>query len=139
MTQKSYFQRVAELTPTEFWINNPTPEQTNLALSRESAMPDGDGVPNLLNYALGLDPLAPATNPIVGDINTGYLRLTVPRNPTATDVSFHVEVADNMSAPAWGTNGTTVDIDTPELLQVHNKTAVAESPGGYIRLRVSRP
>ena len=33
MTQKSYLLRVAELTPTEFWINNPTPEQTELALA----------------------------------------------------------------------------------------------------------
>ena len=33
MKHKSYFLRLADQTPTEFWINNPTREQTDLALS----------------------------------------------------------------------------------------------------------
>ncbi len=33
MNQKSYLLRVAEQTPTEFWINNPTREQTDLAIA----------------------------------------------------------------------------------------------------------
>jgi transaldolase len=34
MKPVSYFMRVAEQTPTEFWINNPTREQADLAISQ---------------------------------------------------------------------------------------------------------
>ena len=96
-------------------------------------------MPNLLKYALGLNPLVPTNDPVVGDINTGYLRLIVPRNPDATDVTFHVEMTSGLAAPAWTTNGTTVDVNTPAFLQAHDNAPVAASAEGFIRLRVSRP
>ena len=95
-------------------------------------------MPNLLKYALGLDPLVATNDPVASDISTGYLRLTLPKNPQATDVSFYVEVTDDLTA-AWSTNGTTVDTNTPTLLQVHDNTPIASSAGGFIRLRVTRP
>jgi hypothetical protein len=93
---------------------------------------------NLLKYALGLNPLMATNDPVTGDISTGFLRLTVPKNPQATDVSFYVEIADHLTA-GWTTNGTTIDTDTTSLLEVHADTPVASSAGGFIRLRVSRP
>ena len=33
MKNASYFQRVTQQTPTEFWINNPTRTQADLAIS----------------------------------------------------------------------------------------------------------
>jgi uncharacterized repeat protein (TIGR01451 family) len=98
-----------------------------------------NGMPNLLNYALGLNPLVPTNNPVVGDIDTGYLRLTVPRNPSAADISFHVELTGILAPSSWSTNGITVDTDTPALLRVHANAPVASSAGGFMRLRVSRP
>ena len=98
-----------------------------------------NGMPNLLSYALGLNPLVPTNNPVVGDIDTGYLRLTVPRNPDATDISFHVELSDGLAPPSWSANGTTVVSNTPALLQVRDDAPVSGSGGGYMRLRVSRP
>ena len=96
-------------------------------------------MPNLLKYALGLNPLVPNSNPVVGDITTGYLRLTPPKNPNATDVSFFVELTPTLTLPAWTTNGTTVDQNTPTLLQVHHNTPVASSSGGFMRLRMTNP
>ena len=98
-----------------------------------------DGMPNLLKYALGLNPLVPTNNPVIGDISTGYLRLTLPKNPNATDISFHVEVSGDLTTPSWTSSGTTIDQNTSILLQVHLNTPVASSPDGFIRLRVSRP
>jgi len=89
-----------------------------------------DGMPNLLKYALGLNPLVATTNPVTGDISTGYLRLTVPRNPNATDVTFHVEVTASLAA-SWTTNGITVDQSTPTLLQSSRQHA-----GQFIRRRL---
>jgi uncharacterized repeat protein (TIGR01451 family) len=98
-----------------------------------------NGMPNLLNYALGLNPLVPTNNPVVGDIDTGYLRLTVLRNPNATDVSFYVELTDSLAPSSWSTNGTTVLSNTPTLLQVRDSAPVGSSASGFMRLRVSRP
>jgi len=64
--------------------------------------------------------------------------LTTPKNPEATDVSFHVEVTSDL-ATGWTTNGTTLDTETSTLLQVHDNLPVATSDGRFIRLRVSRP
>jgi len=98
-----------------------------------------NGSPNLLNFALGLNPLVPTNSPVLGDIDTGYLRLTVPRNPNATDVSFFVELTDTLVPSAWSTNGTVVVSNAPALLEVRSSAPVASSAGGFMRLRVSRP
>jgi endonuclease G len=129
---------VIALTPIQFWRLQWFGTTADNGASADTAISTSDGMPNLLKYALGLDPLAPAANPIIGDISTGYLRLTVPRNPNATDVTFHVEVTDNLTT-LWTTNGTTIDQSTPTLLQVHDNTPVNSSAAGFIRLRITRP
>jgi uncharacterized repeat protein (TIGR01451 family) len=98
-----------------------------------------NGMPNLLSYALGLNPLVPTNNPVVGDIDSGYLRLTVPRNPNATDITFHVELSDDLAPSSWSANGTTVVSNTPALLQVRESAPINSTIGGFMRLRVSRP
>ncbi len=129
---------VIALAPIQLWRWQWFGITDDSGVAADTAIATGDGMPNLLKYALGLDPLVPAANPIVGDISTGYLRLTVPRNPNATDVTFYVEVTDNLTA-LWTTNGTTVDQNTPTLLQVHDNTPVSSSAAGFIRLRITRP
>ena len=129
---------VIALMPIEAWRLQWFGTTADSGPAADTAIATGDGMPNLLKYALGLDPLVATNDPVAGDISTGYLRLTVPKNPQATDVSFHVEVTSDLLG-AWTTNGTTVDVNTATLLQVHEDTPVASSDGGFIRLRVSRP
>ena len=126
------------LAPIEAWRLQWFGTTANSGAAADNAIATSDGMPNLLKYALGLNPLVATNDPVVGDISTGYLRLTVPKNPQATDVSFYVEVTDDIMA-AWTTNGTTVDTNTPVLLQVHANTPVVSSVAGFIRLRVTRP
>ena len=127
------------LTPIESWRLQWFGTTENSGAAADTAVATSDGMPNLLKYALGLDPLVATNDPVAGDISTGYLRLTVPKNPDATDVTFHVEVTPDLTSAGWTTNGTTVDILTATLLRVHDNTPVAASAGGFIRLRVSRP
>lgn len=127
------------LMPIEAWRLHYFGTTANEGPAADTAIATSDGMPNLLKYALGLDPLVATNDPVAGDVLTGYLRLTAPKNPDATDVSFYVEVTDNLTIPAWTTNGTTVDVNTAILLQVHDNTPVAGSDAGYIRLRISRP
>jgi uncharacterized repeat protein (TIGR01451 family) len=126
------------LTPIEAWRLQWFGTMSPLGPAADTAVATSDGMPNLLKYALGLEPLVATNDPVEADISTGYLRLTVPKNPQATDVSFHVEVTSDLTG-SWTKLGTTVDTNTPTLLQVHADVPVAESQAGYIRLRVSRP
>ena len=94
---------------------------------------------NLLKYAFGLNPLVATNSPLVGDISTGYLRVMLPKNPNATDISFHVEATGDLNA-SWTTNGTTIDQNTAALLQVHDNALVNSAANSqFMRLRVSRP
>jgi hypothetical protein len=127
------------LTPIEAWRLQWFGTTTNSNAAADTAIATSDGIPNLLKYALGLNPLVATNDPVAGDISTGYLRLTVPKNAQATDVTFHVEVTSDVTTVSWTTNGTTVDLDTATLLQVHANTPVASSDGAFIRLRVTRP
>jgi hypothetical protein len=129
---------VVVLTPIESWRQQWFGTTNTTGNAADTYVGTSDGMPNLLKYALGLNPLVATTNPVTGDISTGYLRLTVPRNPTATDVTFHVEVTASLAA-SWTTNGITVDQNTPTLLQVHDNTPVSSSAAGFIRLRITRP
>jgi hypothetical protein len=130
---------IIALTPIQSWRLHYFGATNNSDAAADTANATGDGMPNLLKYALGLDPLVPVPNPVVVDISTGFLRLTLPRNPSATDITFSVEVTDDMTAPSWTTNGTTVDVDTSTLLQVHDNTPVSSASMQFIRLRVTRP
>jgi uncharacterized repeat protein (TIGR01451 family) len=127
------------LAPIEAWRLQWFGTTDNSGPAADSTITTSDGMPNLVKYALGLDPLVATNNPVAGDISTGYLRLTAPKNPEATDVTFQVEVTDDLTTSAWTTSGTTVDTNTPTLLQVHANAPVASSGAGFIRLRVSRP
>ena len=127
------------LAPIEAWRQQWFGAIANSGAGADNAMATSDGMPNLLKYALGLNPLVATNDPVVGDISTGYLRLSLPKNPDATDVSFHVEVTSDVTTASWTTNGTVVDINTPTELEVHDDTPVNSSSGSFIRLRVSRP
>jgi len=130
---------VAAPTPIQFWRQQWFGAVANSGAAADTAVASGDGMPNLLKYAYGLDPLVPTNDPIVADISTGYLRVTLPKNPNATDVTFQVQVTGDLTEP-WTTNGTTIDQNTPTVLQVHDDTAVGSTLGGrFMRLQVSDP
>ena len=125
-------------TPIQSWRQQWFGTVANSGAAADTAIASSDGMPNLLKYAFGLDPLVPTNSPIVADISTGYLRVTLPKNPNATDVSFHVQVTGDLTQP-WTTNGTTIDQNTATLLQVHDNTAVGTAMGGrFMRLQVFR-
>ena len=66
---------------------------TNPAVAGDLADPDGDGVPNLLEYALATDPQAANTNnSITGAISAGHFQVQFDRNTSATDMTYVVQV-----------------------------------------------
>ena len=82
-----------------FWINSPS--GLNAAQKAPSADPNGDGVNNLLAYALGAaSPVATATGllPTVA-YSGGHLTLTLRRIPALTDITLTIQSADSPTGP----------------------------------------
>ncbi|MGH7992807.1 MAG: DNA/RNA non-specific endonuclease, partial [Limisphaerales bacterium] len=129
---------VVALTPIESWRQQWFGTTNNSGLAADSAVDTSDGMPNLLKYAFGLNPLVPEASPIVGDISTGYLRISVPKNPDATDVTFLVETTDSLSDP-WSTDGIIIDQNTPTFLQAHFASPVGSANSCFMRVRINQP
>jgi hypothetical protein len=104
------------------------------------ADPDHDSVPNLMEYALGTDPNLSGPAGYVWDLMTvedmDYLRLTITRNPAATDVIYTVQTTGDLADPdSWTELDTEIITDTAAELVVRDALAGAKR---FIRLRVSR-
>lgn len=92
-----------------FGLNNP--------LSALTADPDGDGWPNLVEFAHGLDPLtADLVNPISATIGQDasdqrkYLELSFRRRASAPEIAYLVEVSENLH-PFGGEPGEVIETE----------------------------
>jgi hypothetical protein len=100
--------------------------------------PDKDGVPNLLEYALNLSPntTTPLAQRIVNDLDSNqYLRLTITKNPNATDVLYSVEVSSDLTD--WNTTDVLILQNTTTMLQVRDTQPMNAANRRFMRLRVS--
>lgn len=116
----------------------------NPAIAGDLANPDGDAYNNLLEYALDLDPLVASPVSIVADLENiapdNFLRLTVTKNPAATDITFSIEVTGDLTTPlSWATVGTTVETNTSTQLRVRDNTATTSANQRSIRLKITKP
>lgn len=148
-----YSLKTATATATISIVDPPPIEQWTLAkfgtnpapgIAGYLDNPDHDAWVNLIEYALGLNPLLPDSGGLVADFETigpdKFLRLTVTKNPTAFDIEPSVEVTGDLSAPAsWTSAGTTVEINTPTTLRVRDNTPVSAASQRFIRLKVMPP
>lgn len=111
------------------------------AVSGVLANPAGDGICNLIKYALGLDPRrSSAPSSLAAFANEGnYLTLSVPRSATATDVTFTALVSGDLKTWNSGPAYTTVLINTPTLYKVRDNTPLTGAAGRFIRLQLAQP
>ncbi|MCU0779605.1 MAG: Ig domain-containing protein, partial [Akkermansiaceae bacterium] len=102
--------------------------------------PEGDGICNLLEYALDTNPLAANPSPVRYDLALvdGKLhpRLVVPKNVAATNLVYLVEVSGNLGTDSWSVAGTTIEVESATELIVRDDRSIDDGPQRFLRLRV---
>ncbi len=98
-------------TPIGHWRSQTFGSASDTGDAADMANPIGDGIPNLMKYALNLNPLQtcalPAPELITHD-GQRHLRFTFNRYHTRIDLIYEVQVADNPAGP-WSTIATSAN------------------------------
>jgi hypothetical protein len=110
----------------------------NSGNAADSYIASGDGLPNLIKYALGLNPLVATPSPMTCSLTGEYLTLIVPRSSSAAGVSYFLESTDSLGG-VWSTSPVVIDVNTSTLLQGHDVNPVSGTSQRFMRLRVTAP
>ena len=133
------------LTPLEIWRNTHFGNPSNVGAGANGASPAGDGVYNLIKYALGLPPLMPAVAAQLpsGSIQTfsgqNYLTLTINRAANPSDITYTVEVSSNLLDWVSGPANTVTLTNTASQLVVRDDVPVPSATPRFMRLVVGNP
>ena len=130
------------LTPIQVWRDNNFRNPSNVGAGANGASPAGDGIPNLIKYALGIDPktstnLSHYLTPGLYQTNAlTYAELKVNRVSKVPDVSYTVEVSSNLVT--WSSSSADVALiaDDPTQLTVMAAAPLGDTPI-FMRLRIS--
>ena len=144
---KDLYARTA--TPIETWRVAHFGFADNAGVGGDLADPEGDGLQNLLEYALGGIPtegndesIYPHTQTVSSNGFSGveyiYRRQ---RTAAAQGLNYNVEVNDDLLAPSWNTNGVQElgsGIIDSQFESVTNRVNTAGQERGAIRLKITR-
>jgi hypothetical protein len=134
----------ATLTPLQAWRDAHFGNPSNVGAGADGAAPAGDGLANLIKYALGLDPFTPVqpgelpAESIETELGESYATLTVNRAAQAPDITYVVEVSSDLRTWASSTGSTVTLEDTATRLVVRDATPLGTTPR-FLRLVVSNP
>jgi spore coat protein U-like protein len=107
----------------------------------DAADPDHDGLSNLLEYALGLNPNASGTFPASLALNGADLEYTYSRSIAAKDngVAYQIEWSDTLEAGSWSGETVSEEITSTEGALETVKASVPAGNNGkrFLRLRVT--
>ena len=127
--------------PMDAWRMSMFGAQANVAsVSGDTANPSGDGMANLMKYALGLDPMhATMTGLPTTVTENGHLTLTYRRVNAATDISYVAQVTGDLST--WTSSGVAEQVlaDDGTYQTVKATDPQAASGHRFMRLNVTKP
>jgi hypothetical protein len=140
--------------PTSFstWssANFSQQDQNDPNVSGETATPAGDGIPNLMKYALNLALMSNgvAGLPLLGTVainGTNYLTLTYTQSVLESDIGYTVEVSNDLQHWNSGAGYTSVISNSPnpngltETIVVQDVNPVGDANSEFMRLKVNGP
>jgi len=114
-------------------VNNPT-------IAGNNADPDGDGIDNLMEYALGLDPnSSDAKTGIYSESTGSELSIIYPRNKDATDLNYIVEGSDDLNSFSGNQPAVTETIlsTVGNIEMVKATVSLGNKTRYFLRLRVA--
>lgn len=126
-------------------------QRADPTISGDTATPAGDGITNLMKYALNLSPLDPGTQglPVSGmtvdSSNNQYLTLSYTQVISAGDITYTTEVSSDMQTWYSGSGYTSpVSVtNNPDgktrTVVVQDLTPVSSAAKRFIRLKVTKP
>jgi hypothetical protein len=126
------------LSPYQNWRTGyfTSEEISGTQLSAPTSDPEGDGLQNLLEYALNLHPREPslAGLPVVGD-DGGNLTLTYQKDTTKTDISYQVETSDSLSG--WGAVSDAL-VSTNGTIETRKAVVPINGTRKFLRLKITQ-
>ena len=113
--------------------------------------PDGDGLVNLMEYALGLDPNQTSHgaqpqlemamiegNASLGTADQVFLGLRVDRAARRNDINYVVEVSNDLATWHRGHGHTVTVVDSDTELYVRDAVPVGSTPRRFMRLCIEQ-
>jgi alpha-tubulin suppressor-like RCC1 family protein len=117
-------------------------EQADPSMSGEQASPAGDGISNLMKYAMKLDPKSSGVaNMPRSSAHDGYLTLTFRRNKLASDLTYTVQVTSDLTSAEWQDAGVVISqTDEGEywMVTVRDVQPMHNQSKRFMRLKVSK-
>lgn len=130
------------LTDLQNWRQTYFGNPANSGTAADDSDFESDGLLNLVEYALGTNPLTPTAgasvpaSSIEADGGFDYLTLSVTRTAIQPGVTYQVQVGGDLAA--WSED-VTVLVNTPTLLKVRDNVPVSEATKRFVRLRITAP
>jgi hypothetical protein len=143
-TATATFDHISFLSPLQTWRHTHFGTTANTGSAADLADPNGDGIPNLLAYALGRSPLAPSSTPpwqldLVGtdESDAPHLRLSFHRIADPALI-YTVEASSSLApeswTPVWQSTGSSNSAGPVTVADPLDLTS--EHPRRFLRLRV---
>jgi len=148
LTTSATFNLIVSPMPLQAWDEQYFGTYSNTGEAADTANPAGDGVPNLLKYALNMDPLI---NSVIGlpvlSNSGGYMKIQFTRNTSATDVTYIVSESTDLinwttiasrtaGAGSWAFAGASV-IDALGAVSITYQTPISSRAQCFLQLTVT--
>ena len=127
-------------THQELWRFANFGSYDSVASGADSADPDGDGLSNLMEYALGTGPNSSGVMPALLALNGANLEYTYTRSTAAKDngVTYQIEWSETLEAGSWSSETVTQEITSTQGALETVKASVPAGTTGkrFLRLKV---
>lgn len=138
---------VTTISPVDSWRNQYFGSADNSGPGADTNAPAGDGVSNLMKYALGMDPTVPTTHGLPEmKMTNGRLALTFSRQKSAIDIVYQVQAAGDLfgfsnATVVWSSasNAYGGGTNSSQAVTVQDAVDAASTNRRFMRLQISRP